>query len=135
MNFLKLVKKILFATYKLFFHGMQTSARSEPDQNFQTSRSGHCQTWARSDNRLPWNFSTWGIFSKCYTIKICKNAKIDLLKIPTKTNPSILCSYTGKNSSIKFIKLFKSWGYRHLRNRVLENLRNKVLENLQNFLE
>ena len=24
----------------------------------QTSRSGHCQTWARSDNRLPWNFST-----------------------------------------------------------------------------
>ena len=37
---------------------MLTSARSEPDQNFQTSRSERRQTWARSDNRLPWNFST-----------------------------------------------------------------------------
>ena len=37
---------------------MLTSARSEPDQNFQTSRSGRCQTWARSGNRLPWDFST-----------------------------------------------------------------------------
>ena len=28
--------------------------------------------------------------------------------------------YTEKNSSINFIGLFKSCGYRHLRNRVLE---------------
>ena len=27
---------------------------------------------------------------------------------------------TEKNSLVKFIELFKSWGYRHLRNQVLE---------------
>ena len=31
MNFSKLIKQILFATYKLFSHGMLTNARSEPD--------------------------------------------------------------------------------------------------------
>ena len=30
--------------------------------------------------------------------------------------------YTEKNSLVKFIELCKSWGYRHLRNRVLQNL-------------
>ena len=30
----------------------------------------------------------------------------------------------GKNSSIKFIELFKNWGYRYLKNRVLENWKN-----------
>ena len=34
----------------------------------------------------------------------------------------IIC--TEKNSLVNFIELFKSWGYRHLRNRVLENLQN-----------
>ena len=29
-----------------------------------------------------------------------------------------------KNNSVKFIEVFKSLGYRHLRNRVLENLQN-----------
>ena len=59
MNFSTLVKKnFVRHIYQLFCHGMLTSARSEADQNFHTSRSGHCQTWARSDNRLPWNFST-----------------------------------------------------------------------------
>ena len=33
-------------------------------------------------------------------------------------------SHTEKNSAIKFIELFKSWGYRHLWNWVLENLKN-----------
>ena len=59
MNFSKCVKKnFVRHIYQLFCHGMLTSARSELAQNFHTSRSGHCQTWARSDNRLPWNFST-----------------------------------------------------------------------------
>ena len=31
-------------------------------------------------------------------------------------------SVHGKNSSIKFIELFKSWRYRNLRNTILENL-------------
>ena len=48
-EFSKLVKKISFATYKLFCHRMLTSARSEPDQNFQASnlefaRAGPDQT-------------------------------------------------------------------------------------------
>ena len=30
-------------------------------------------------------------------------------------------SFTETNSSVKFIELFNSWGYRHLRNRVLQN--------------
>ena len=30
----------------------------------------------------------------------------------------------GKNSLVKFTELFKSWVYRHLHNRVLENLQN-----------
>ena len=52
-------KKFRSHTYKLFCHGMLPSARPDPDQNFQTSWPGHCQTWARLDNRLPLNFSTW----------------------------------------------------------------------------
>ena len=34
--------------------------------------------------------------------------------------------YTEKYSSVKFIELFTSWGYRNLRNRILNNLQNSV---------
>ena len=79
-------KKFSFAAYKLFCHGMLTSARSEPDQNFQTSRSGHCQTWARSDNRTKITFfhigSWWWpnhshnrIWSLCNCARDRKNVK------------------------------------------------------------
>ena len=48
-----------------------------------------------------------------------------LFKILKKVNKyEYLWYYTEKNTLIKFIELFKSWGYRHLRNRVLENLKN-----------
>ena len=51
-------KKFPSPRINFFYLEMLTSARSELDENFQTSRSRHCQTWAWSDNRLPWNFST-----------------------------------------------------------------------------
>ena len=38
-----------------------------------------------------------------------------------KINEKITGLYTEKNSSVKFIELYKSWEYRHSRNRVLEN--------------
>ena len=75
MNFSKLVNKnFVRHIYQLFCHGMLTSARSEPDQNLHTSRSGHCQTWARSGNRLPWNFSTRGTNSEDATVRMTKNS-------------------------------------------------------------
>ena len=32
--------------------------------------------------------------------------------------------HTEKNSLVKFVEPFKSWGYRHLRNQVLEYFQN-----------
>ena len=58
MSFSKLVKKTSFTTYEFFCHGILSSAWSKPGQNFQTSQSSYCQTWARPDNKLLWNFST-----------------------------------------------------------------------------
>ena len=34
--------------------------------------------------------------------------------------------YREKNSLVKFLEVFKSWGYRHLRNRVLQILQNFI---------
>ena len=40
---------------------------------------------------------------------------------------------TVKNSLVKFIELFKSWGYRHLRIRALENLQNSSRWNAKHW--
>ena len=47
---------------------------------------------------------------------------------------SIKHDFTGINSLVKFIELFKSWGYRQVRNRGLFKGRNPSLKFLQNYV-
>ena len=121
--------------YTLFFlsHNSPNSQLAEKNIN-KFSLYGYVILEKSSKFMWTWNFifKIWEMWEKIKTnvdslplvLTIKKNFRYILLKLNFFSILKPKLVYTEKNSLIKFMELFKSWEYRHLPHRVLENLQN-----------